>query len=56
MRKGIVILIAIIAMMVCEYRFIMTNLRPYYGDDGFVIIEFMGNADSYYAEPIFSAE
>lgn len=53
MRKLVAIIVAIIALMFCEYRFIMVNLKPYYAEDGFICIEFMGQSDSYYAEPIF---
>lgn len=44
--------IAIISIMFAEYRYIMINLRPYRCDDGTVYIEFMGQVDEYYADPI----
>lgn len=56
MKKFVVVLVAITVLMFCEYRFIMHNIKPYYADDGYLLIEFMGNADSYYAEPIFVQE
>ena len=56
MKKFVAILIAVLVLMFCEYRFIMLNLKPYYAEDGFLCIEFMGNVDSYYAEPIFVEE
>ena len=56
MKKIIIAIVAIIILMFCEYRFIMRNIRPYYADNGFIFIEFMGQVDSYYAEPIFSNE
>ena len=49
-------LIILLALMFAEYRFIMTNIKPYYAEDGFLCIEFMGQTDAYYAEPIFVAE
>ena len=56
MKKAIVILLAAIVLMFCEYRFIMVNLKPYYADNGYLCIEFFGQTDSYYAEPIFMEE
>lgn len=56
MKKFIIpvtIIIALAALMFGEYRYIMCNLHPYYAEDGFLCIEFMGQTDSYYAEPIF---
>lgn len=46
----------LLALMFAEYRFIMCNLRPYYSEDGFLLIDFMGQTDAYYAEPIFAEE
>ncbi len=59
MKKLVVILtvlISVATLMFAEYRFIMVNLKPYYAEDGFLCIEFMGQTDSYYAEPIFVEE
>lgn len=56
MKKFVVILCAILVLMFAEYRFIMVNLKPYYADNGYLCIEFMGQTDSYYAEPIFVME
>ena len=56
MKKKIMIVMAILALMFAEYRFIMVNLHPYYADDGYLCIEFMGQTDAYYAEPIFVTE
>ena len=49
-------LVILAALMFAEYRYIMVNLKPYYADDGYLCIEFMGQTDSYYAEPIFVEE
>jgi len=56
LAKFLIISVAIFALMFVEYRFIMTNLRTYYAEDGFICIEFMGQTDAYYAEPIFVNE
>lgn len=56
MKKFVVILCAILVLMFAEYRFIMTHIKPYYAEDGFLCIEFMGQTDAYYAEPIFVEE
>lgn len=59
MKKLIIaatILLAVVMLMFAEYRYIMLNLKPYYAEDGFLCIEFMGQTDSYYAEPIFVEE
>jgi hypothetical protein len=54
--KVLITLVSIAVLMFAEYRFIMLNLCPYFAEDGFLCIEFMGQVDSYYAEPIFSEE
>lgn len=55
MKKALFIITMILALMFAEYRFIMCNIKPYYAD-GYVFIDFMGQTDSYYAEPIFVTE
>ena len=56
MKKLIIILVAILVLMFAEYRFIMTNLTPYYAEDGYLYIEILGQVDTYYAEPLFVTE
>lgn len=56
MKKLAVIVAVLATLMFVEYRYIMCNLHPYYTDDGFLCIEFMGQTDSYYAEPIFEED
>ena len=59
MKRLAVILTAILmlaVLMFAEYRYIMHNIKPYYAEDGFLCIEFMGQTDAYYAEPIFVEE
>ena len=46
------ILVAMLGIMFAEYRFIMTHICPYRGEGGTVYIEFMGQIDEYYADPI----
>ena len=46
----------LVVLMFAEYRYIMLNIKPYYAEDGFLCIEFMGQTDSYYAEPFFVKE
>lgn len=52
--KKFAITVAIIAsiavLMFAEYRFIMCNQIPSWGDDGFLHMEFMGQVDTYYVE------
>ena len=52
MKKIIIALLVLAALMFAEYRFIMHNLHPYNGDNGTVYIEFMGQVDEYYADPV----
>ena len=49
-------LIIFVVLMFTEYRYIMHNLKLYYCEDGYICIEFMGQTDAYYAEPIFVEE
>lgn len=49
MKKALVIL-AILALMIAEYRFIMGNLCPYNVEPGVLCVEFMGNVDFYAVE------
>lgn len=54
--SALIVLVSIAVLMFAEYRFIMLNLKPYFAEDGFLCIEFMGQTDAYYAEPIFVEE
>ena len=59
MKKAIIVLLAIAVMfsiMYAEYRYIMTNVCPYKGDNGTVYIEIFGQVDEYYAEPASEME
>ena len=48
----IVIIMAVLALMYAEYRYIMVNQCPYITEDNTVYIEIFGQVDSYYAEPL----
>ena len=48
--KAIIILAAVFALMFCEYRFIMANIKPYRGFGGTVYLEVFGQVDEYYAD------
>jgi hypothetical protein len=52
MKKVILAILILASIMYAEYRFIMLNLCPYKGDNGTVYVEFMGNVDEYYADPV----
>jgi hypothetical protein len=45
--KAILICVAVMLLMFAEYRFIMTNLHPYYGDCGELYIEIFDSVDVY---------
>ena len=50
MKKIILIILIVAALMYAEYRYIMCNICPYNGDNGTVYIEIFGNVDEYYVE------
>jgi hypothetical protein len=56
MKKKIIIIATtifiVLCMMFAEYRFIMCNIRPYRGENGTVYLDFFGNVDEYYADPM----
>lgn len=55
MKKFIKIVIGtiiILSLMFAEYRFIMHNIHPYFGNDGTLYLEFYGMIDEYYAEGV----
>lgn len=52
MKKIIIAILVLATLIFAEYRFIMHNLHPYKGDNGTVYIEFMGQVDEYYADPV----
>lgn len=56
LAKATIIIACILVAMFAEYRFIMHNLIPYKGDNGTVYIEFMGQVDTYYADPVSEME
>ena len=50
--KIAIVSIAVLALMFCEYRFIMANIKPYRGFGGTVYLEVFGQVDEYYADPV----
>ena len=52
MKKFIIAILVLLSIMFAEYRYIMTHIAPYRGENGTVYIEFMGQVDEYYADPI----
>ena len=57
MIKKIILAVLILAtIMYAEYRYIMTHICPYNGNNGTVYIEIFGNVDEYYAEPASEME
>ena len=52
MKKIIIAILILASIMYAEYRYIMMNICPYQGDNGTVYIEFMGQVDEYYADPV----
>ena len=46
----IVIIMAVLALMYAEYRYIMINQCPYIAEDNTVYIEIFGQVDSYDVE------
>lgn len=50
MKKFIITILAILALMFVEYRVIMLNICPYLGDNGTVYLEIFEQVDEYYAD------
>jgi hypothetical protein len=48
--KFVIIIVAVLCIMYAEYRYIMTNICPYTGEDDTVYLEIFGQVDEYYAE------
>ena len=48
--KAIIIFVAVFALMFCEYRWIMMNIKPYRGFGGTVYLDVFGRVDEYYAD------
>ena len=52
MKKIILAILVLAALMYAEYRYIMLNLAPSIGDNGTVYIEIFEQVDEYYADPV----
>lgn len=53
MKKLVMLALAIVAVlgiMFAEYRYIMTNIKPYRGENGTVYLEIFDQVDEYYAD------
>lgn len=50
MKKVAIFIIILLALMFAEYRIIMHNICPSYGNDGFLHLEVFGQVDTYYVE------
>ena len=46
----ILIIVAVLVIMFAEYRYIMTHIKPYRGENGTVYIEIFDQVDEYYAD------
>lgn len=50
MKKFALFVIIAMVLMFAEYRYIMCNICPSYGDDGLLNLEVFGQVDTYYVE------
>jgi hypothetical protein len=48
--KKLIALILLCLLMFAEYRIIMHNIQPSWGEDGFLHLEVFGCVDTYYVE------
>lgn len=48
--KITLVLVAVLCIMYAEYRYIMTHIHPYRGEDSTVYLEIFDQVDEYYAE------
>ena len=45
--KVAIVLMALLCLMFAEYRYIMTHITPYRGENGAVYLEVFGQVDEY---------
>lgn len=54
--KAVVLIVSVLALMFCEYKYIILNINPSIGqideNGGYVEIEFGGRVDEYYVPKI----
>lgn len=54
--KTVVFIVSVLALMFCEYKYIILNINPFIGqideNGGYVEIEFGGRVDEYYVPRI----
>ncbi len=48
--KKLIALALLCLLMFAEYRVIMHNIQPSWGEDGFLHLEVFGQVDTYYVE------
>lgn len=48
--KKLIALALLLVLMFAEYRYIMHNISPSWGEDGFLHLEVFGCVDTYYVE------
>lgn len=48
--KFIIILVAVLCIMFAEYRYIMTNIKPYVGENNTIYLEVFNQVDEYLAD------
>lgn len=47
---ALLIIVAVFGIMFAEYRYIMTHVKPYIGDDNAVYLEIFDQVDEYHAD------
>lgn len=50
MLRKLIAIALLILLMFAEYRVIMRNIQPSYGEDGCLYLEVFGQVDTYYVE------
>ena len=48
--KFFIVLLVLVTLMFAEYRYIMTNIKPYVGANNTVYLEVFGQVDKYCAD------
>lgn len=46
----VLIIVSVLGIMFAEYRYIMTHIKPYRGENGTVYLEVFDQVDEYYAD------
>lgn len=56
MKKKIIAILLVLALMFAEYCYLTNTFKPYCEDDGFFRIEISWHSDSYSDAPVFETE